>query len=184
MRIVAGLGNPGARYAKTRHNLGFWVVDQLAREAGAAFGSGPFPALVARTDLGGERVVLVKPQTYMNRSGEAVGPLVRWYKVETDSLLVVCDDLDLPAGRIRIRRGGSAGGHKGLGSILADFGTDRIPRLRMGVDRPQGAAESWVLAPLGAEEEAGFQETVGTAAAAVMTWVQEGIEACMARFNG
>ncbi len=184
MKLVAGLGNPTSRYARTRHNLGFWVVDRLAGEADASFKRSRFEALESRITPGGVTVVLVKPQTYMNLSGEAVAPLARWYGLGPGSVLVVCDEMDLPAGRLRIRRKGSAGGHKGLQSVLERMGTQEVPRLRIGVDRPRGNAEAWVLASLDEAESIRFGAAADRAAEAVKTWVREGIEACMNRYNG
>ncbi|MCU0722352.1 MAG: aminoacyl-tRNA hydrolase [Planctomycetes bacterium] len=183
MKMVAGLGNPGARYERTRHNVGFRVADRLAEAGGARFGPGPAEALVARREAGDERVVLVKPQTWMNLSGRAVAPLARWYRIEADALLVVCDDLALPEGRLRFRRGGSDGGHKGLASVLEAMGTRDVARLRVGVGAPAGAAEDWVLAPFAAAEEERFRAAEARAAEAVETWIREGIEACMNRYN-
>jgi PTH1 family peptidyl-tRNA hydrolase len=157
MKMVAGLGNPGARYERTRHNLGFRVVDR--------------------------RAVLVKPQTWMNLSGRAVAALARWYRIEPESVLVVCDDIALPEGRLRVRRGGSDGGHKGLASVLREMGTTDVPRLRVGVGAPVGAAEDWVLAALDAGAEERLEAAAGRAAEAVETWLEEGIEACMNRTN-
>ena len=183
MNIVAGLGNPGVRYARTRHNLGFRVVEVLATEAGLSFGGSPFEARIARGRFEGGDAILTKPQTFMNLAGTAVGPLARWYKVPPGDVMVVHDDLDLPPGRIRIRRGGGDGGHRGLASVIEALGTDRIPRLRIGIGRSESAPEVWVLEPMEDEERNAFQAPVALAADAVRTWIREGIESCMNRFN-
>jgi len=183
MKMVAGLGNPGPRYEKTRHNLGFWVVERMADRGGGRFGPGPGEAVVARWDAGDERAILVKPLTWMNLSGGAVAALARWYRVETESVLVVCDDIALPEGRLRIRKGGGDGGHKGLASVLRDLGTRDVPRLRVGAGAPRWAAEDWVLAPWTPEEEERFRAATSRAAEAAEVWLREGIEACMNRFN-
>lgn len=183
MILVAGLGNPGRRYARTRHNLGFWVADVLARRASTPFAKGRFEAETADWRLGGRRGLLVKPQTWMNLSGDAVGPLARWHKIPPRDVLVVCDDIDLPAGRLRARRAGGSGGHKGLASVLEALGTEEVPRLKIGVDRPEGPAEAWVLAPLSDEETEPLEAAAARAADAVETWATEGIEACMNRYN-
>jgi len=183
MKLVAGLGNPGARYDRTRHNLGFRLIDRLVRREGLAFGGCPFPADVAQGRFGEEKTVLVKPRTFMNLSGEAVGPLARWYKLDPASVLVVHDDLDLAPGRIRVRSAGGDGGHKGLASVLTHLGTDRVPRLRIGIGRSDLPPEAWVLKTMTDEDEDAFEPALSSAAEAVDTWVREGIEACMNRFN-
>ncbi|MHC4600041.1 MAG: aminoacyl-tRNA hydrolase [Planctomycetota bacterium] len=183
MKLVAGLGNPGARYARTRHNLGFRVADRLAERASVAFGPDRAEAWTARLRWGEEAVIVVKPQTFMNLSGGAVEPLARWYRIEPDSILVVCDDLDLPQGRIRIRRGGGDGGHRGLASVLNALGTEAVPRLRIGIERSAMDPEAWVLAPMEGEEMAFFDDAVESAADAVETWATDGIETSMNRFN-
>jgi PTH1 family peptidyl-tRNA hydrolase len=159
------------------------VADRLADRAGVAFGPDRVEAWTARVRWGAEAAILVKPRTFMNLSGEAVGPLARYFRIEPDSVLVVCDDLDLDRGRIRIRRGGGDGGHRGLASVIEALGTQAVPRLRIGIDRSDMAPEDWVLAPMGDEAMAAFDDAVERAADAVMIWATDGIETSMNRFN-
>ncbi|MBX5467074.1 MAG: aminoacyl-tRNA hydrolase [Firmicutes bacterium] len=182
MRLVVGLGNPGPRYAHTRHNLGFLTVDRLAQAAGTTFSPSRFEALVAPWQSG---VTLMKPTTFMNRSGTAVAAWVRWYRLNPAEVLVVADDLDLPFGRLRLRPAGSAGGHNGLASVLAELGTEAVPRLRIGIGRPPAAlgAVAWVLGPFGKEEASRLPTVLEAACAAVTCVVQEGLEVAMNRFN-
>src|ERR1700730_15376650 len=136
MKLVVGLGNPGVEYERTRHNVGFRVVDKLAARHGWKWNERRSSAIVASGNLGLEKVVLARPLTYMNLSGEAVGELVRWYKLQPEDVLVVCDDLDLPVGKVRLRAQGSAGGQKGLDNIIHHLHTKEFPRLRIGIGRP------------------------------------------------
>src|SRR5579863_1740072 len=136
MKLVIGLGNPGIKYEHTRHNVGFRVVDSLAKKLGWTWNESRSRAVLASGMLGNEKVVLVKPITYMNLSGEAVGALLRWYKLQPEDIVVVCDDLDLPVGKVRLRTKGSAGGQKGLDNIILHLHTDVFPRLRVGIGRP------------------------------------------------
>jgi peptidyl-tRNA hydrolase, PTH1 family len=139
MKLVIGLGNPGLEYAHTRHNIGFRVVDKLAAQEGWKWNERRSRAVLASGNLGLEKVVLVKPITFMNLSGEAVGELARWYKVRPEDMLVVYDELDLPVGKVRLRPNGSAAGHNGMKSIIHHLHTDAIPRLRVGVGHPTNA---------------------------------------------
>jgi PTH1 family peptidyl-tRNA hydrolase len=136
MKLVVGLGNPGSQYEHTRHNVGFRVVDKLAAKLGWKWTERRNRAILASGNIGSEKVILVKPITFMNLSGEAVGELARWYKVQPEDILVVCDDLDLPVGKVRLRAKGSAGGQKGLDDIILHLHTNQIPRVRVGVGRP------------------------------------------------
>jgi peptidyl-tRNA hydrolase, PTH1 family len=136
MKLVIGLGNPGPQYEHTRHNVGFRVLDQFAAKQGWKWTERRSRAMLASGTLGNEKVVLAKPITFMNLSGEAVGELVRWYKVQPEDMLVVSDDLDLPTGKVRLRTRGSAGGQNGLKNILSHLHTDQIPRLRVGIGHP------------------------------------------------
>jgi len=179
--LVVGLGNPGARYAKTRHNLGFWVVDRVARQENLTWKQ-QGRALVTRWGAGW----LMKPTTYMNASGEAVAPFVNYYKIDLERLLVVHDDMDLPLGRLRLRRGGSAGGQKGVRSIIEQLGSDRFDRLRLGIGRPPEGWDSadWVLSKFSPEELPLAEKVAETAAAAVRVWRDEGLQAAQQQFNG
>ena len=136
MKLVIGLGNPGLKYERTRHNTGFHVVDKLAGKHGWSWNETRSRAVLASGTLGSEKVVLVKPITYMNLSGEAVSALMRWYKVQPEDIVVVCDDLDLPVGKVRLRTKGSAGGQRGLDNIILHLHTNVFPRLRVGIGRP------------------------------------------------
>lgn len=185
MRLIVGLGNPGSRYRGTRHNVGFQVVDVVARRLELEFESAPADALLARQRGPGARVMLAKPLTYMNRSGGAVTALSRYYRIEPDGLLVVADDVNLPVGRLRARRRGSDGGHNGFGSIIQALGTDAFARLRVGVGR--GLVErrlaSHVLARFAEAEQEEIASAVARAADAVEAFLGDGIDAMMNRFN-
>jgi peptidyl-tRNA hydrolase, PTH1 family len=139
MKLVVGLGNPGREYEHTRHNIGFRVVDKLAAQEGWKWNERRSRAILASGTMGPEKVVLAKPITYMNLSGEAVGELARWYRVRPEDMLIVYDELDLPVGRVRLSRGGSAAGHNGMKSILHFLHTDAVPRLRVGIGHPTNA---------------------------------------------
>lgn len=187
LHLVVGLGNPGSEYARTRHNSGFQVLDRLAErwEAGWSFDK-KFNAEVARADRGARRVVLCKPQTYMNSSGEAVGGLAAYYQVALTRLLVVMDDADLPLGQIRLRPGGGSGGHHGLESIEKHLGSQDYPRLRVGIGR-QGVTRQisgHVLGRFGSTESALADKVLNAAADQVETWLEAGIQKAMSQFNG
>jgi PTH1 family peptidyl-tRNA hydrolase len=141
--LIVGLGNPGKDYSTTRHNAGFRAVSSLARELGVDFDHKRAKAEIATANVDGKSVILAKPQTWMNLSGESVQPLAHWFKVSPQQILVVYDEMDLPLGVIRIRENGSAGGHNGMKSVIQHLGTDRIPRLRIGVDRAAKSRETW-----------------------------------------
>lgn len=184
MRLIVGLGNPGRQYALTRHNVGFRCVDELARRAGVSSWRRLFDALVATFQLAGQKVMLAKPQTFMNLSGEAVARLMRYYGVAPRDLLVIYDDMDLPVGKLRIREAGSSGGHKGMVSIIAAIGTEAFPRLRIGIGRPRALdATGHVLGRFDAADEPAVAEALGRAADAVETILSEGIVAAMNRYN-
>ena len=182
--LIVGLGNPGPRYARTRHNLGFMVLDHLAERLGLCWQIAA-DGLLAEGVLAGRLVILLKPLTYMNRSGDAVAALVR-RRPEIADIIVVHDDLDLPLGRLRIRRSGSAGGHRGVASVIAALGTEGFGRVRIGVDRPPAGidATDYVLAEFPPEEMAAAREAVARATAALEVLVADGYEAAMSRFNG
>lgn len=137
MKLIVGLGNPGSEYAHTRHNMGFDVIDELARRWGISLWKKEMNAETAAVIKNGEKVLLVKPLTYMNNSGEAVGALARYYKIAADDIFIICDDLDLPPGKTRIRQKGSAGGHNGMKSLIAHLGTENFTRFRIGVGHPK-----------------------------------------------
>lgn len=185
MFLIVGLGNPGPQYARHRHNVGFQVVDLLAVRHGLNFGRTQHRALVAQGAIAGRRVLLAKPQTYMNESGRAVAPLARFYKVAPEEIMVVSDDLDLPQGAIRLRPQGGSGGHKGMHSIIAHLGTADFPRLRVGIGRPPGQMDpaDYVLQDFRPEEEREMAIVRQEAADAIEVWLQEGLPAAMNRYN-
>ncbi|NLN16305.1 MAG: aminoacyl-tRNA hydrolase [Firmicutes bacterium] len=182
-KCVVGLGNPGSRYELTRHNLGFMVVDRLARLEGLSWRREAFPALGARGFFAGHEVLLVKPQTYMNNSGQCMAPLLEQYALE--DILVVYDDMDLDLGRLRLRAKGSAGTHKGMGSVVKAAG-EMIPRLRLGIGPPLPTQDpvDFVISPFRPDEIVPAREMVDRAAEAVRTWIAAGIEEAMLRYNG
>src|SRR4051812_45575577 len=185
MKVVVGLGNPGPKYAGTRHNVGFEVIDYLAAAPGVPAFRERFEAFVTEMKEGGETVLLVKPLTFMNLSGRAVRAVLDFYKLPVEHLLVVCDDFNLPLGKLRVRAKGSHGGQKGLGSIQDHLGTDAYARLRIGVGQPAPRdAVDFVLSKFGPVERKAAEDAVAVAAQAVLTWVRNGTEACMNRFNG
>ena len=185
MKIIAGLGNPGDQYRRTRHNVGFDVIDELARRRGLVFEMAPANALQARWRREAEIVGLVKPLTLMNLSGEAIGSLSRYYKVAVADLLVVCDDVNLPLGRLRVRPGGSDGGHNGLKSIAQHLGTIEYARLRIGVGRGDVRRDlaDHVLARFEPDERAGMEEAIARAADAAEMWISDGLARVMNTFN-
>lgn len=186
MKLIVGLGNPGRQYAGTRHNVGFMTVDLLGEALGIPVGKNKEQALIGEGFLGGEKVVLVKPQTYMNLSGLAVGALVRWYKVNPEDMLVIYDDMDMELGRLRLRSQGSAGGHNGIKSLIGALGTEKFPRLKVGIGRPliRGEVTGHVLTPFTTEEWEEIKPCLERAVEAVKVWIREGLEAAMNRFNG
>ena len=185
MKLVVGLGNPGTKYQGTRHNIGYELIDRLARGGRGANFTRKFEAQIAEAEIDYRRVLLLKPETFMNLSGRAVGQAARFYKLEPSDLLVVCDDLSLPVGKIRIRPGGSDGGQKGLRDIASHLGTEQFPRLRIGIgDQGQTDAADYVLSRFRSPERALIDDTLILASQAVAVWVTQGIDAAMNRFNG
>lgn len=183
-KIVVGLGNPGRQYAQTRHNFGFFVVDELAKRINAPTSRKRMNAEISEARYDGDRLILVMPQTYMNASGTAVREVMRWYKVDPEDVLVVVDDLDLRYGQIRLRARGSAGGHNGLKSIFQEIGTQEIPRLRVGIGRSGNHAIGHVLSKFSSEERETLPEVISEAADAVETWLQKGSLEAMNLING
>ncbi|MBI4235891.1 MAG: aminoacyl-tRNA hydrolase [Chloroflexi bacterium] len=185
--LIVGLGNPGRAYSQTRHNAGAMAVGLLARRHHIAIDRRRGKAKVGEGAIGGAGVLLALPQTFMNASGEVVGPLVRWAGVPLQRLLVLYDDLDLPLGTIRLRPSGSAGGHNGMRSIMAALGGDEgFPRLRIGIGRPEEAGQdaiSYVLAPFSSDQRPALAEALERAAAALEVLLAEGLERAMGRFN-
>jgi PTH1 family peptidyl-tRNA hydrolase len=184
--LIVGLGNPGAAYASHRHNIGFRVVEALARAHGLGFSRDKrAQAHTAEGEIDRQKVLLAKPQTFMNRSGRAVGRLVRGHDIPLERLLVIYDDLDLPLGRLRLRPEGGTGGHKGMASISEVLGSQAFARLRVGIDRPPGNMDpaDYVLQPFAREETSVVSAVVARAAEAVECWLREGITTAMDRYN-
>ncbi|MFC3832642.1 MULTISPECIES: aminoacyl-tRNA hydrolase [Deinococcus] len=186
MKVVVGLGNPGTQYAQTRHNVGWLVVDEVARRAGAEWRKEGKDALLTEVRLGTEKVVLVKPQTFMNTSGRAVAPLVTFYKLEGTDLLAVQDDLDSPFGLLKVRMGGRHGGQNGVRDIIRLLGHDAFARLKIGISRPPAGWEvsDWVLSRWRPEEAATLAELVRLGADAVGVWATAGLADVQLQFNG
>jgi peptidyl-tRNA hydrolase, PTH1 family len=188
MKVIVGLGNPGPKYRATRHNVGFDVVDYLARGPGAGPFRSRFAAQMAELNEGGQPIWLVKPETFMNLSGRTVRELVDFYKLPLTDLLIVCDDINLPLGKLRVRAKGSHGGHNGLRNIQDQLGTADYARLRIGVDAPElkGGDETvdHVLGRFKPGERPVIDEAVHKAALAALLWARDGVERCMTRTNG
>ena len=188
MKLICGLGNPGREYERHRHNVGFRVVDELAARAKASFDQEKFGGLLAAASLGGEKSLLLKPQTFMNRSGQSLAAAARFYKIAAPDVLVVHDELDLPFGRLMLKAGGGAGGHNGLKSILESWGEDGFARLRFGIGKPEGPGArervtGHVLSGFREDERAALDELVGRAADACLCWAERGLAEAMNRFN-
>ena len=184
--IAVFLGNPGPRYSGTRHNAGFLAADELEKKLGVRIDRLRFRALTGRAVVGGQSVLLMKPQTYMNLSGEAVGLAARFFKLPPERVLVVSDEIALPPGALRVRTKGSAGGHNGLKNIIAHLGSDQFPRIRIGVGAPpHGGAEQadWVLGVPKNEDAEAFAGAVQRAADAVCDYIENGPEHAMSHFN-
>lgn len=183
--LIVGLGNPGRKYEHNRHNVGFMLLNRLAVKFGESFGQVQSKALVARSLFMGERVILVKPQTYMNASGSAVSSLVHFYQVPLEYLLVVYDDVDLPLGTLRLRPSGGSAGQKGMQSIIERLGTEEFPRLRIGTGRPPGSMEAadYVLRDFPPRDQPLLDETLDRAVEAVLAFLQYGLERAMNSYN-
>ncbi|HEX6384452.1 MAG TPA: aminoacyl-tRNA hydrolase [Anaerolineae bacterium] len=183
--LVVGLGNPGRKYQKNRHNIGFMAVDRLSVAHSIMPSKLQHKALTGDGRIVGRRVIVAKPQTYMNHSGDAVGPLVSYYKIPLANVLVVYDELDLPFGTIRLRETGGAGGHNGMRSIIQHLG-EGFPRLRLGIDRPPGRMDpaAYVLQDFSKDELPILQEVLDEAVQAIETYLSDGIEMAMSRHNG
>jgi PTH1 family peptidyl-tRNA hydrolase len=185
LKVVVGLGNPGSRYQGTRHNVGFAVMDLLAESSGVGRPENRFQAEVAAWRFDDHQVLLVKPETFMNLSGRSVRQLLDFYQVPAEELLVVCDDINLPLGKLRVRARGTSGGHNGLRDIQNHLGTTAYARLRIGVGAPaENEAVEHVLGRFRPSERPVIEDACRLAAQAVETWVRKGIEACMNQYNG
>jgi len=184
---VVFLGNPGKEYENTRHNMGFWAADALEEKAGIRINRLKYKALTATCTLGGEQVLAMKPQTYMNLSGEAVGEAARFYKVPPERVLVLSDDISLPCGKLRIRGDGSAGGHNGIKSIIQEVGSQDFPRVKIGVGAkpdPEYDLADWVLSSFSSLEEKALGPALERAADAALCIVGHGVSQAANRYNG
>ena len=184
--LLVGLGNPGDKYDNTRHNVGFAAIDQLAEELKVPVQKLKYRALTQSVELGGAKVLLMKPITYMNLSGEAVGEATRFFKIPADHVLVLSDDVSLPVGKLRVRRSGSAGGHNGLKNIIAHLGTDQFPRIRVGVGAPAHPDREmigWVIGKFTPEERKVVDQAVDRAVDAAACLIEKGVQEAQNRFN-
>ena len=184
--LVVGLGNPGDKYENTRHNVGFLTIDQIAEGQHVPVQKLKYRALTNTVELGGAKALLMKPVTYMNLSGEAVGEAARFYKIPPDHVLVISDDVSLPLGKLRIRKGGSAGGHNGLKNIIQHLGTDQFPRVKIGVGgkpHPDYDMADWVLSKFAGEDLKAITAAIEKAAQAVECLIAHGPDKAMNQFN-
>jgi len=185
MAIVVGLGNPGSKYERTRHNIGFDCLNRLSQRTGISVPQAKFEGQFVKGRIDGRDVCLVWPMTYMNLSGRCVAQFARFYKVKSEDVLVICDDLSLPLGKLRIRKSGSSGGQKGLGDIIQAMGTQEIPRLRIGIDAtpPDWDTADYVLSKFSNAERLIVDEGLSRAGEAIATWLKEGVDQAMNAFN-
>jgi len=183
--LIAGLGNPGQDYRDTRHNIGFMTVDRIADRLGIAFTRTQSKALITDGRYQGNRIYLAKPQTFMNASGNAIGALLKFYKIPLENLMVAYDDVDLPFETIRMKPSGGSAGHRGMKNIIQQLGTQNLPRIRLGVGRSYGSkqAANYVLKPFSREESEFLSVYIDRAAEATLTYVTEGIQHAMTEFN-
>jgi PTH1 family peptidyl-tRNA hydrolase len=185
--LLVGLGNPGREYERTRHNVGFRTAELLAKQAGVKIDRAKFRALTASCTLAGQKVLLLKPETFMNNSGEAVQLAAMFYKIPIDHILVFSDDISLPVGKIRVRAEGSAGGHNGLKSIISHLGSQDFPRIRVGVGakpHPDYDLADWVLSSFSPEEEKALAPALDHAASAALELLQNGPQMAASKYNG
>ncbi|MCL5040205.1 MAG: aminoacyl-tRNA hydrolase [Firmicutes bacterium] len=185
MHLLVGLGNPGHKYGQTRHNVGFWVIDALSAAHGLRVDQRGFHSLWTQASVAGVKAILLKPQTYMNESGRAVAAALHYYRLTPADLVVVCDDLDLPPGRLRIRGRGGSGGHNGLKSIISALASEDFPRIRIGLGRPPEGwdAADFVLAPFTPEERGEVNRAISEAAGALEVILTQGLEQAMNLYN-
>ena len=185
--MIVGLGNPGSQYEKTRHNVGFRVIDMIAGNLRTKVDRLKMKALTRQVDYQGSKILLVQPQTFMNLSGAAVSALATFYKIKPEHILVIFDDISLPVGKIRIRKDGSAGGHNGIKSIIQSLGTDQFPRVKVGVGakpHPDYDLADWVLSKFSAQEEKNLQPALENAAEAALLVLEQGVEKAASAYNG
>ncbi len=184
MKIIAGLGNPGRKYSSTRHNCGFRVLEEIAGHHSIEKEESKYDALIAHLKIDREKVLLVKPLSYMNLSGRPIQRLVNWFKLDLSQLLVIYDDMDIVPGVVRIRASGGSGGHKGMKSIIECLGNNQdFPRIRVGIGRPPEEVVDWVLGEFSPEEKQLVQGAILRAAEAAEVWVKEGINRAMNEYN-
>ena len=184
MKLIVGLGNPTKEYEKTRHNTGFMVLDALSKELNTSISNSKFKGEYVKLKYRGEDVLLLKPMTYMNNSGESVIQIMNFFKVSPDDLLVIYDDLDMPTGKLRLRENGSAGGHNGIKSIIAHVGTQNFKRIRVGIDRhPRIPVEDYVLGRFSKDVQPHIEEGINEAVKAIIMYLDKGFNAAMNEFN-
>lgn len=184
MKLIVGLGNPGKEYEGTRHNCGFMVIDELARKLNVDINQNKFKGLYVKTKYCGEDVVLLKPQTYMNLSGESVIALMNFFKIDQEDIIVIYDDLDMPVGKLRLRKNGSAGGHNGIKNIIAHLGNQNFKRIRVGIDRHKYMkVVDYVLSRFSKEETDAINQGIENAANAVIDYLDHDFDYVMNRYN-
>lgn len=185
MYLIVGLGNPGEEYTRTRHNMGFEVIDKLAEKYNIKVSKHKFDGLYGKGEIEGEKVVLLKPQTYMNLSGNAVGQFVSFFKVEQDEIIVIYDDIDIPTGTIKIRKQGSAGSHNGMKSVINELATEKFPRIRIGTGTTEKIYDlvDYVLEKIKEDEYKKLEESVDMAQEAIIQILQNGIDNAMNKYN-
>ncbi|RWZ51255.1 aminoacyl-tRNA hydrolase [Halobacillus fulvus] len=185
MKCIVGLGNPGKKYEQTRHNVGFMVIDELAKQNQWSLSQTKFRGLYTTEHVNGEKVLLLKPQTYMNLSGESLRAFMDYYEIDPDDVLVVYDDLDLPPGKIRLRKKGGHGGHNGIRNIIDHLGTKEFKRLRVGIGRPQGSVTviDYVLGSFPKQEQTAVRESIEDSAKACEAWIEKPFNEVMNDFN-
>ena len=184
--LIVGLGNPDRKYENTRHNCGWLAIDYISQKLGVKVNKIKFKSFTGECTIGGSKALLMKPTTYMNLSGEAVGQAARFYKIPPERVLVISDDVSLPQGKLRVRRSGSAGGHNGLKNIISHLGTDQFPRIKVGVGQkpsPDSDMVNWVLGTFTGQDRKIMEEAIGRAADAVTVLLQHGIDQAMASYN-
>ncbi|MED0981966.1 aminoacyl-tRNA hydrolase [Bacillus paramycoides] len=185
MKLIVGLGNPGREYELTRHNIGFMAIDELAKRWDISLNEQKFKGLFGAGFVNGEKVILLKPLTYMNLSGESIRPLMDYYKIDVEDFIVMYDDLDIPVGKLRLRMKGSAGGHNGVKSTISHLGTQEFQRIRMGIDRPKNGMKvvDYVLGRFTSEETSGVNQSIEKAADACEEWLNKPFLQIMNTFN-
>lgn len=185
MKLIIGLGNPGKQYEKTRHNIGFDIIDKLSKRNNIPLNEAKLKGIYGKGMINSQKVILLKPLTYMNLSGECIKAIMDYYKIETEDIVVIYDDLDLPVGKIRLRQKGSAGGHNGIKSTIAHLGTQQFNRIRVGIDRPRNgmAISDYVLGKFTNEENGILQDVIINCAAACENWMEQPFLQIMNQYN-